>query len=111
MYCHGTWTQWSLGRVRDLNKHGVKGHLGVNDLWFKFLEKRVSVSTYFDVLSNLILQWLQKYVIAKAGETRGSRTVLFVFFFFTVLDIKICLQFLEFSSFKDKIQVCEFLNL
>ena len=25
-------------------RHGVKGHLGVNDLWFKFLEKRVSVS-------------------------------------------------------------------
>ena len=23
----------------DLNRHGVKGHLGVNDLWFKFLEK------------------------------------------------------------------------
>ena len=48
----------------------------VNDLWFKFLEERVSVSTYFDVFSNLILQWLQKYVIAKAGETRGSRTAL-----------------------------------
>ena len=60
----------------DLNRHGVKGHLGVNDLWFKFLEKRVSISTYFDVFSNLILQWLQKYVIAKAGETRGSRTAL-----------------------------------
>ena len=38
--------------------------------------KRVSVSTYFDVFSNLILQWLQKYVIVKAGETRGSRTAL-----------------------------------
>ena len=38
--------------------------------------KRVSVSTYFDVFSNLILQWLHKYVIAKAGETRGSRTAL-----------------------------------
>ena len=41
-----------------------------------FWKKRVSVSTYFDVFSNLILQWLQKYVIAKAGETRGSRTAL-----------------------------------
>ena len=51
----------------------------VNDLWFKFLEKRVSVSTYFDVFSNLILQWLQKYVIAKAGETRGSRTALYCY--------------------------------
>ena len=27
--------------------------------------------------SNIILQWLQKYVIAKAGETRGSRTAFF----------------------------------
>ena len=35
------------------------------------------VSTYFDVFSNLILQWLQKYVITKAGETRGLRTALF----------------------------------
>ena len=43
--------------------------------------KKVSVSTYFDIFSNLILQWLQKYVIAKAGETRGSRTALFFFFF------------------------------
>ena len=41
--------------------------------------KRVSVSTYFDVFSNLILQWLQKYVIAKAGETHGSRTALFCY--------------------------------
>ena len=77
MYCHGTWTQWSLGsHTCDLNRHGVKGHLGVSDLWFKFLAKRFSVSTYFDVFSNLILQRLQKYVIAKAGETRGSRTTL-----------------------------------
>ena len=44
---------WDLGtmilgyRVR----HGVKGHLEVNDLWFKFLKKRVTVSTYFDVFS------------------------------------------------------------
>ena len=42
-----------------------------------FWKKRVSVSTYFDVFSNRILQWLQKYVIAKAGETRGSRTALY----------------------------------
>ena len=42
-----------------------------------FLKKGVTVSIYLDVFSNLILQWLQKYVIAKAGETRGSRTVLY----------------------------------
>ena len=40
--------------------------------------KKDSVSTYFDVFSNLILQWLQKYVIAKASETRGSRSALFL---------------------------------
>ena len=34
----------------DLNRHEVKGHLGVSDLWFKFL-KKVTVSTYFDVFS------------------------------------------------------------
>ena len=40
MYFHGTWTKWSLGRVtQDLNRCGVKGHLGVTDLWFKFLQK------------------------------------------------------------------------
>ena len=39
-----------------LNRHGVKSHVGVNNLWFKFLEKRISVSTYFEVFSNLILQ-------------------------------------------------------
>ena len=38
-----------------------------------FLEKRVSVSTYFDVFSNLMIA---KVLIAKAGETRGSRTAL-----------------------------------
>ena len=53
---------------------------GVSDLLVKFL-KKVAVSTYFDVLwwelDLVILQWLQKYVIAKADETRNSRTTLF----------------------------------
>ena len=35
----------------DLNRLGVKGHLGVNDLWIKFSGKKVTVSTYFDVFS------------------------------------------------------------
>ena len=34
-----------------LNKLGVKGHLGVNDLWFKVLRKKVTISTYFDIFS------------------------------------------------------------
>ena len=41
MYSHGTWTWWSLGRVTHMNltDAGVKGHLGINDLCFKFLKK------------------------------------------------------------------------
>ena len=37
--------------------------------------------TLTGVGSNLILQWLHKYVIAKTGETRGSRTALLYFEF------------------------------
>ena len=41
MYSHGTWTQWSLGRVTHvtLTDAEVKGHLGVNDLWSSFWKK------------------------------------------------------------------------
>ena len=62
--------------------------------------KRVSVSTYFDVFSNLILQWLQKYVIAKAGETRGSRTALFCSLCWILLQI----LFVVFSDSCNKIR-------
>ena len=41
----------------------------VNDLWFKFLEKRVSVSTYFDVFSNL----LNITMIAKVCDRESRR--------------------------------------
>ena len=46
-------TMLSLGRVTHVTSTdvGSKGHLGVNDLWLKFLKKVVIVSTYFDVLS------------------------------------------------------------
>ena len=79
MYCHGTWTQWSLGRVTHVTSTdmGQRSSRGQWPLVQVFGKKRVSVSTYCDVFSNLILQWLQKYVIAKAGETRGSRIALF----------------------------------
>ena len=33
---------------------------------------------------NLILQWLQKYVITKAGEARDSRTTLCIFYTITI---------------------------
>ena len=38
-----------LGYMHDLSRSGVKGHLGVIDLWLKFFEKNVTVSTHFDV--------------------------------------------------------------
>ena len=74
------WPQQTWGQ----DHLGVKDHLGLKIIFgsmtfgSSFRKKRVNVSTYFDVFSNLILQWLQKYVIAKAGETRGLRTTLFV---------------------------------
>ena len=47
-----------------------------------FRKKGQCIHILWSVFSNLILQWLQKYVIAKSGETRGSRTALFVFVLF-----------------------------
>ena len=41
-----------------------------------FGKKGQCIHILWSVFSNLILQWLQKYVIAKSGETRGSRTAL-----------------------------------
>ena len=61
-----------LSHTCDLKKLVVKGHLGVNDLWFQ---------VFADMGSNLILQRMQKYVIVKVGETPGSRTAFFFFFF------------------------------
>ena len=79
---------WCIPMGLGHNDPWVESHMWPQQTWgqrssrgqwplVKVLEKRVSVSTYFDVFSNLILQWLQKYVIAKAGETCGSRTALF----------------------------------
>ena len=80
---------WCIVMGLGHNDPWVESHMWPQQIWgqrsstgqwplVQVLEKRVSVSTYFDVFSNLILQWLQKYVIAKAGETRGSRTALFI---------------------------------
>ena len=51
------WTQQHIG---------VKGYLEVHNLFLALTGME----------SNLILQWLHKYVIAKADETRGSITAL-----------------------------------
>ena len=41
MYFYGTWTQWSLETVTHVTSTamGIRGHLGVSDLWFKVLKK------------------------------------------------------------------------
>ena len=69
MYSFGTWLQWSSGTVTHVistqvvskaiegsmtiqsqwlyrvnDRGGVKGYLGVNDFWFKFLKKRLLFS-------------------------------------------------------------------
>ena len=82
---HGTWTQWSLGRVTHVTsiEVGSKVILGSLTFWLSFW-KIVTVSTYFDVGVGLILQWLPKYVIAKAGDTRGSKTALFLIWIFCI---------------------------
>ena len=78
---------WCIVMGLGHNDPWVESHMWPQQIWgqrsfrgqwplVQVFGKRVSVSTYFDVFSNLILQWLQKYVIAKAGETRGSRTAL-----------------------------------
>ena len=82
MYFRGTWTQWSLGRITHVTSPDL-GSKAIVGQWplVQVFEKRVSVSTYFVVFSIIILQWLQKYVIPKAGETRVSRTGLFTYIF------------------------------
>ena len=42
-----------------------------------FGKKGQCIHILWCIFKSNILQWLQKYVIAKAGETRGSRTALF----------------------------------
>ena len=80
---------WCIVMGLGHNDPWVESHMWPQQTWgqrssrgqwslVQIFGKRVSVSTYFDVFSNLILQWLQKYVIAKAGETRGSRTALLI---------------------------------
>ena len=77
MYFHGTWKQWSLGKIT----HVTSTDLGSKSFWGQWplvqVPGKKGQCIHIDVFSNLILQWLQKYVIAKAGETRGSRTALF----------------------------------
>ena len=95
------WSQWPLVQIFEKrvtihilwcifvglghNDPWVESHMWPQQTWGQrsscgqwplvhVFEKMGTVSTYFDVVSNLILQWLQRYVIAKAGETRGSRT-------------------------------------
>ena len=63
----------------DLNRLGVKGHLGVNYLWFKFLKKKVTVSTYFDIFSwdlNKYDPWIESHMESHMWpqQTWGQRS-------------------------------------
>ena len=49
--------------------------LGYNDPW---VELHIYFQVFADMGSNIILKLLQKYVIVKVGETRGSGTELFI---------------------------------
>ena len=82
MYCHGTWTQWSWveSHMWPQQTWGQRSSRGQWPLVQVFGKKGQCIHIPWSVFSNLILQWLQKYVIAKSGETCGSRTASFVFF-------------------------------
>ena len=93
---------WCIVMGLGHNDSWVESHMWPQQTWgqrscrgqwplVQVFGKRISVSTYFDVFSNLILQWLQKYVLAKAVETRGSRTALFGNDFFE-LNLKVCTE-------------------
>ena len=93
MYFCGTWTQWFLGRVTHVTStdmgHGVKGHLGVNDLWFKFLQKG---SLYPHTLMYYNGSWTNITMIAKVCDREGrgdswfENRLVFSFLFEKVLD-------------------------
>ena len=65
------WPQQTGGQRSSRGQWPLVHGLGHNDPW---VDCTYHLNRYG---SNLILQRLQKYVIAKAGETRGSRTALF----------------------------------
>ena len=81
MYFYGTWIQWSLGSVTYVTstKVRLKVILGSLTFWLNFLKNSHCIYIFWCITMGvgLILQWLPKYVIAKAGETRDSRTALF----------------------------------
>ena len=77
MYSHGTWTQSFLDRVTHVTSQTwVQTHLVVNDLWFKFLLKRVTVSTYFDVFSWDLDPVILSYSHTCTSTDLGSKVIL-----------------------------------
>ena len=79
MYSHGTWTQWSLGRVtRDLNRRGVKGHLGANDPspLVQVFQKRVTIHILWWIFMGLGYNdpWVESHIwLQKTWGQRSSR--------------------------------------
>ena len=83
---------WCIVMGLGHNDPWVESHLWPQQTWGQrssrgqwplvqvFGKKGQCIHILWSVFSNLILQWLQKYVIAKSGETHGSRTALFLLF-------------------------------
>ena len=61
MYSHWTWSQWSLGRVTHMTSTDLESKVTLGQ-WplVQIFEKRVTVSTYFYVFSNLIFTMIAK---------------------------------------------------
>ena len=103
---------WCIPMGLGHNDPWVESHMWPQQTWgqrsstgqwplVQVFGKKVSVSTYFDVFSNLILQWLQKYVVAKTGETRGSRTALLQMYYFEIYtSFSVVPQFLYVIGFR-----------
>ena len=67
---------WVESHVWPQQTWGQRSSRGQWPLVQVFGKKGQCIHILWSVFSNLMLQWLQKYVIAKSGETRGSRTAL-----------------------------------
>ena len=76
MYSHGTWTQGSLGHTCDLNRLGDKGHLGVHDLWFKFLKKRSLYPHTLTYFHGTWIKWSLGKVTHVTSTEVGSKVIL-----------------------------------
>ena len=71
--------RWCIFMGLGYNDPWVESHMWPQQTWGQRSSRGQwpLVQVFAGIGSNLILQWLQKYVITKAGETCGSRTALY----------------------------------